>query len=205
MCSEKGALLDIVGGAGLIAPPPREHPTLEPASAKDYHFDPQRTVAMFAEEMARLHSLDVNEAAEPVLTMGAVVELARATTEAAPDAPLDAAYRHMSRRELLGVLDAGLDRLGEVADSALVVTHGTPELGVFMCEEGTAVGLIRWDAIAVADRHRDLARVAASLVSDMGPMMLPEFFERYGSHPDPLRLDWWLLAAQLLPAPQAAN
>ena len=50
----------------------------------------------------------------------------------------------------------------------------------------------------VADRHRDLAVAATDVASRLGPMLVPVFFDRYGARPDPLRLDWWALAHQLL-------
>lgn len=179
--------------------------SLDPASAIEYRFDPEHTVAMFAERIAHLHALDVSSLSDGDLvarvTMRCVVAEARRVTAAAPDTPVGAAYSHMSRPALLEVLESGVDRLGEVGEADLVLTHGAPDLDSLLCTDGTAVGFTSWDGVALADRHRDLAHASASLAVAVGPAVVPAFFDRYEFPPALARLDWWLLAAQLVPSP----
>lgn len=183
--------------------------SLEPASTIEYRFDPEHTAAMLAEKIESLHALDVSSLAGsdvvPRITMRCVVNEARRATVAAPDAPVDAAYAHMSRPALLEVLESGVQRLGEVDEAQMVLTHGAPDLDSLLCADGRAVGFTHWDQVALADRHRDLAHAAATLAAAMGPAIVPGFFERYETRPVLARLDWWLLAEQLVPAAGAAN
>lgn len=195
-------LVDLLRSAGLASPEGADPAAFERADAKEYLFDPERTVAMLAERLGVLHALEVHSPGladdVPHVSMRDVVADAARATAAAPDAPLDAAYSHMDRPALLEVLDLGADRLGEAGDGDVVLTHGSPSLGTLLCSLGSAVGFTCWDDMAIADRHRDLARVASSLSGTVGPMILPVFFEHYGRHPGLARLDWWLLAEQLL-------
>lgn len=171
------------------------------ADSPEYQFDPEATLAMLAEQLHRLHRLAVPPPGDPrrppEATLAAVVEQARRLTAEHPDAPVGRAYAHMSRRELFEVLEAQSTHLGEVSGTSLVITHGDPGLSALVCSQGEALGFADWEAIAVGDVHRDLAAVAASVLSVFGPMAVPAFFERYPLDPDPVRLDWWLLATQL--------
>lgn len=170
-----------------------------PATDPEYRFDPQATVALLADSLARLHALDPG--GTPVgagrLTLDAVVTRAREAV-AGPGRPeLDAAYGHMEPARLLEVLAAGAADLGEPDPSEVVLTHGAVSLSALRCDQGRAVGFRGWSSAAVADRHRDLARAATVVAGSLGPMLVPELFERYGRRPDPRRLDWWALADQL--------
>ena len=61
------------------------------------------------------------------------------------------------------------------------------------------MGFVNWTGAALADPYRDLAVSATSVATSFGPMLVPEFFDAYGlTHPDPLRLDWYALSAQLV-------
>lgn len=198
-------LLELLRSEGLAVPDGTALTSLVPASAMEYRFDPEGTVAMLAERIAHLHALDISSmvGTDVVarITMRSVVTEARRVTAAAPDAPVDAAYAHMSRPALLEVLESGVERLGEVDEADLVLTHGAPDLDALLCADGKAVGFTRWDRVALADRHRDLAHASAMLAAAVGPAIVPGFFERYKSRPALARLDWWLLAAQVLGPP----
>lgn len=200
MNSPSATLSVLLAEEGLAVGEDTDAGELDAASAREYLFDPQHAISLLAQSLSRLHSLELRSetaSGAPALTMADVISDARATTERAPEAPLGDAYAHMTRTELLEVLEAGARRLGEPGPDDLVVTHGSPELDTLMCRGGEAVGFVGWEAIAVADRHRDLAHAASSLVGPVGPMAVPELFVHYGRDPEPARLDWWLLAAQL--------
>lgn len=199
-------LMELVESAGLARAEHDQRGSLVAASAAEYRFEPLRTVAMLAGCLEELHGLDIDAVAgrsgSRTATLGSVVALASARTEADPHAGVDPAYAHMTRRDLLAVLSSGADRIGEVAEGDLVLTHGAPDLDALLCDDGTAVGFADWGAVALADRHRDLAYAAASLAATLGPAIVPEFFSHYGPRPVPARLDWWLLAQQLLGPPE---
>lgn len=194
---------------GLALAEDRDDETLRAASSQEHLFDPGHMVALLADHLARLHSLGgaaaVTQARAldrvPLVTMADVISDARRSVSQAPEAPLAEAYSHMSRSELLEVLESQAARIGEPLEEDLVLTHGSPGPDTLMCRDGEAVGFVGWESVAVADRHRDLAQVSARLVGLIGPGAVAEFFDRYGRDPEPVRLDWWLLAAQLCCGP----
>jgi aminoglycoside phosphotransferase len=192
---------EVVRRAGLDATGAEARPASDP----EYRFDPQATVAMLADALARLHALDPGgcEALGGApgetgrLTLEAVVARAEQEVAGTGSPGLDAAYGHMEPGRLLEVLTAGAVDLGEPDASDLVLTHGAVSLSALRCHQGRALGFRGWSSAAVADRHRDLARAATVVAGSLGPMLVPELFERYGRRPDPRRLDWWALADQL--------
>ena len=179
-----------------------------PASSPEYRFDVEHTVGLLADALARLHS---TPSSEPVGSLGPdqLVEQAReslATGRLTTD-HLSAAYHHVELGRLVEILAEGRSaRLGDTADPA-VLTHGRPTLDALRCRDGVVLGFAGWERAALADRYRDLAVAASSVATDLGPMLVPTFFERYAAaaqdarydHPDPLRLDWYALAAELTP------
>lgn len=185
------ALSDAVAAAGL-----------DPAGAGvsgtdlEYRYEPDRTVALLAGALARLHAVAVPDDG-PRLGTGDVVALARRRLDDGriDAATLDPAYAHVEPARLVEVLADGAARLGT---SAPVITHGAATLDALRCEAGAALGLAGTAHLAVADPYRDLAVAARSVASTFGPMLVPELFERYGGPPaDPVRLDWWALATVL--------
>jgi aminoglycoside phosphotransferase len=202
-------LLELLRAEGLAVPEGTIATSLDPASTMEFRFDPEHTAAMLAEKIEALHALDVSAFRGPDVvsrvTMRCVVTEARRATVAAPDAPVDAAYAHMSRSALLEVLESGVQRLGELDEAEMVLTHGAPDLDALLCAHGRAVGFTSWDRVALADRHRDLAHAAATLAAAMGPAIVPGFFEHYEPRPVLARLDWWLLAQQLVAPTGAGN
>jgi DNA repair protein RadC len=84
-------------------------------------------------------------------------------------------------RELLARFD-GLAGLFAAPRSALLAAPG--------------VGPARWCALQASV---ELAR--RSVAEDLTPVLVPVLFEHYrGPRPDPILLDWWSLAAELLVA-----
>ena len=175
--------------------------TYDTADSAEYRFDPGHTVTMLAGALEALQAVAAPGPGDPrrpqPLRLAEVLEDARDFTDSHADAPLDPAYAHMSRPALLVVLEEGLLRIGEAPEAHLVVSHGDAGLGALCCRQGESVGFGGWERVALADPHRDLAAAAASVASELGPMTVPELFERLGVRVDPVRLDWWLLARQL--------
>ncbi len=198
------AVRQAVTAAGLVAEPDDG----VPASSPEYRFDVEHTVGLLATALASLHTLSVPQSAEP-LDPDELVELARealATGRLHPEA-LSAAYRHVETARLIEILAEGRSTSLSRAAEPPVPTHGRPSLDALRCQDGAALGFAGWERAAVADRYRDLAVAASSVATDLGPMLVPTFFERYAAavhddrydHPDPLRLDWYALAAELTP------
>lgn len=179
-----------------------------PASSPEYRFDVEHTVGLLASSIARVHAVTLPQGSDP-LAPDDLVALAREALAAGQlrTESLAEAYRHVEPARLVEILAEGRGtRLGR-ADEPPVLTHGRPTLDALRCEDGAALGFAGWERAAVADRYRDLAVAASSVATDLGPMLVPTFFERYAAavhddrydHPDPLRLDWYALAAELTP------
>ena len=178
-------------------------PTAAPATASEYRYDPERTVGLLARALARLHGLGVPTGAVPVLRPDDLVDRARSAVAAGrTTADLAPAYAHMAPDRLVAAL---ADGVGPRRDAAPVLTHGAPTLARLICADGAAVGFVGWDDAAVSDAYRDLAVAAADIAGTLGPMLVPVFFERYRDArsdlgaPDPVAVDWYVLAAQFGP------
>jgi aminoglycoside phosphotransferase len=194
----RDAGLDATGAAG------------EPGDSIEYRVDAERTVGLFATTLRRLHDLDVDGLdglggldgpgdASRVLRVGDVVGRAEAALAAGE---LDghersAGYAHMPVERLVRILADGA-AAAEARATPAVVVHGRPTLSRLWCRSGAAVGFVGWDDLAIGDRHLDLAVAIRSIASDLAPVLVPVFVERYGlEHPDPILLDWYSLAAEL--------
>lgn len=190
--------------AGLVAAPDEG----VPGSSPEYRFDVEHTVGLLAATLAALHTAPLPRPAEP-LDPDELVELARDALAAGRlhVEAVSAAYRHVEPARLVEILAAGRATSLSGAGETPVATHGRPTLDALRCRDGAALGFAGWDRAAVADRYRDLAVAASSVATDLGPMLVPTLFERYAAavhddrydHPDPLRLDWYALAAELTP------
>ncbi len=193
-----GAQLDaLVARSGLDA---RGLPG-EPATSVEYRVDAERTVQLLADVLADLHATELT-AADRDSAVGAE-QYASAAAAAHVDGRLrrderSAAYAHMDDERLVEVLVGGAPGAAARRDR-WVLTHGAPTLAHLWCARGSAVGLVGWDRPAVADPYRDLAVAAHCIATEMAPILVPVLFERYGERsPDPVRLDWFALAAELL-------
>lgn len=174
----------------------------EPLSSVGYRVQAERTVGVLAETLARLHATPMPEvlrvtALHPHAIAAQVrhqLEHVRAQRDPPPRA---AAYAHLDDARLVQVLADGAGAV-ERRGGRAVITHGAPTLDRCLADRGTALGLVDWRRAAVADPYRDLAVAAASVASLFAPILVPVLFERYGEHqPDPVRLDWYSLAAEL--------
>jgi aminoglycoside phosphotransferase len=105
-------------------------------------------------------------------------------------------YRRLSAERLLEHLIS--TRPDEpVADR--VVTHGDPCQPNLLIDPAapagpTLCGMVDLGRVAVSDRYRDLAIVARSLLANLDGEAARRVFDAYGiEHPDPLRLEWYVL------------
>lgn len=172
----------------------------EPATSVEYRVDAERTVGLLAEALASLHATVLTpEDQRAALGPPKLVEMAR-TAVAASDSRTgrQGAYAHLDDDRLLEILAEGADRIGTRVDPP-VLTHGAPSLAHLWCDRGRLVGLVGWSHPAPSDRYRDLAVAARSIATDLTPALVPVLFERYGEvQPDPVRLDWYALAAEMI-------
>jgi aminoglycoside phosphotransferase len=191
-------LLALVRDAGLDA-------TGEPGGPGDsieYRVDAERTVGLLATTLRRLHDLDgaaLGDRASYALRPADVVDRVES---AFADGRLDdgersSAYAHVPVERLVQILADGAATAAERATPPVVV-HGRPTLAQLWCRDGAAVGFVGWGDAAIGDRYVDLAVAIRSIASDLAPVLVPVFVERYGlEHPDPVLLDWYSLAAEL--------
>lgn len=180
-----------------------------PATSPEYRVQPERTVGLLASALGRLHSISAGD--QPVdpraATMGerAVldpVRVADAAQEALSagrlaDLPPGSTYGHLPVERLVEVLVSGAEDVSQRSGAA-VLCHGAPTLQHLWCDRGEVVGFVEWQRAAWADPYLDLAIAARDVAEVLTPMLVPELFERYGeTRPDPIRVDWWALAAEL--------
>jgi aminoglycoside 3'-phosphotransferase II len=176
----------------------------EAASDAEYRIQPEATVRLLAATLARLHSVTVPEGAAPVLGPAHLAAAARDALAAGglPGRERAAAYAHMADDRLVEALAGGV--VGVAPRCRAVVTHGAPTLATFRCRDGRAVGFTAWSGLAVSDPYRDLAVAATSVAADLGPMLVPVLLDAWVAavvdelRPDPVRLDFHALAAELL-------
>jgi aminoglycoside phosphotransferase len=191
-----GGLAEVIERSGVCA----DGLPGEPATSVEYRVQAERTVALLAETLARLHRTDLgDDAATTALDAPALATqlVAAALDGPRADRPRSQAYRHIADDRLRDILVQGAPGVADRCDR-MVLTHGRPTLASLWCERGEAVGFVGWNRAAVADPYRDLAVAAHSVATDMAPVLVPVLFDHYGEHaPDPIRLDWFSLAAEL--------
>lgn len=111
--------------------------------------------------------------------------------------PLTAPYSHMTRSDLLDVLNERVDLIASRQDS-LVLLQGKPTLANLHMSGPRAIGFGDWSNAGIGDRHFDLAFAFNDILQRSGPAALAVFVEAYGADDvDPVRLDWFSLAIEL--------
>jgi aminoglycoside phosphotransferase len=160
---------------------------------------PERTVELLASALVRLHAVPPPRGVVAVRATDVVDALRERHLrgELLGPAP-DSVYAHVPLDRLLDVLDDGAQGVMERGGTA-GLCHGAPTLGRLRADGGELVGLVDWHLAAVVDPYLDLAVAARSVATALTPMLVPVLVERYGlARADPVRLDWWALAAELL-------
>lgn len=167
------------------------------ATEPEYRLDAERTIGHLAAALAALHHAAVSPAelrADAAVVIDPAVLVARA---AESDGEVGAAYRHMPRARLVQILADGAGR-ATAAPEQLVLCQGIPTLANLRLEGPDPIGFADWSAAGLADPYLDLALAARDLVARFGPAPIQAFFDLYGVvRADPVRLDWYLLAAEL--------
>ncbi len=132
-------------------------------------------------------------------TAGELVSLAERRVAAGADDPstMAATYRRHSAPALVD--HARRSRPIDLAED-LVVAHGDPCQPNLLVDPATGemASVVDLGRLGVSDRYRDLAIAARSLTDNLGPELVWRFFEAYGlDHPDPSRLEWYVLLDEL--------
>jgi hypothetical protein len=105
-------------------------------------------------------------------------------------------YRRYQPAELLDMVTGS--SVGWSDDDGPVWCHGLPSAEAFRIEGGRFVGFADFDRAVVADRHLDLAIAHWGIDRVLGAEAVYGLYEGYGQDPDLLRLDHYLLVANLL-------
>lgn len=165
--------------------------------APEMRVDIERTVRELAAGLARLHAVAV-EGCPFVEDRHLLAARCRARVDsgAVSAADLSPAYARVGTERLARAVTDAAAELVEPAEDR-VFCHGRPTLAHAIARQGRMVGFTGWGAASVSDRYRDLA-VAAADVATLSPVLVPLLFEAYGlERPDPQRLDFYVMVAQL--------
>ncbi len=165
-----------------------------PAHRPDLHGDVGSLAEVAGAALRALHALPL-DAAPASIERGwnALAALAEATVASGLGA-IDEAYQRYTADELLSIWCAGRPPIED-----LVICHGDPALPNLIAHQGVFTGFVDLGGVRIADRHLDLAHAHASIHRNLGPEAVYVFYEAYGTDPDLLRLDHYLLAKQLMP------
>ncbi len=165
-----------------------------PAHRPDLHGDVGSLAELAGTALRALHALPIDAAPASIergwKALAAVAEAAVAQGLGV----IDEAYQRYTGDELLSIWCAG-----RPAAEDLVVCHGDPALPNLMAHQGAFTGFVDLGSVRIADRHLDLAHAHVSIHRNLGPEAVYVFYEAYGTDPDLLRLDHYLLAKQLMP------
>lgn len=164
----------------------------------EYRLDAERTISRLATTLARIHEVAIDPRtlrADPAVVIGPEDLIHRAEAATGQVGP---AYRHMTRERLLEVLRDGAAAI-PTPPADLVLVQGSPTLANLRFDGPDAIGFEDWSGAALGDRYLDLAIAARDVAGVFGPAPIQAFFGEYGlERPDPVRLDWYLLAAELV-------
>lgn len=109
----------------------------------------------------------------------------------------DPPYRRYAPAQLLDLVIRS--RPPDLTSEHLVLVQGDARLATVRFADGQVTGWTSLDRAGVGDPYRDLATMAADLAGTVGPEALGPFIDAYGlEHADVVRLDWHVMADQLL-------
>lgn len=152
--------------------------------------DPDRLVTVLAGALGDLHTLDISGC--PFRhTAGELIERAEIIMAAGEvdEGNFDEVNLGRNPADIFAEMVAGKPQSED-----LVFTHGDFCLPNVMMHDDHLSGFIDVGTAGVGDRYRDLALVARSLTSNLGPGWLEVFFERYGlTEPDADKLRYYRL------------
>ncbi|MGB3412919.1 MAG: phosphotransferase [Microthrixaceae bacterium] len=191
-------------------------------------FEPERAIGVLATALARVHAASVQDVGgiqglgiedhgdedhgltgllgEPeqessVVGIDDLVLRARKSLEDPESelSPLSPSYSHMSRGRLVDILSDGAEAVRERC-SGPVLNQGRPTLGNLRFAGVELLGFADWSDACLADPYLDLAMACRDIFSLFGAPPVRVLLEQYSSEPlDPVRLDWFTLAIELVP------
>ncbi len=165
-----------------------------PAHRPDLHGDVGSLAEVAGAALRRLHAIPLDHAPSTIERGWEALSRLAEATAAHGLGELDEAYQRYEADELLSIWCAGRPPVED-----LVICHGDPALPNLMAFRGDFTGFVDLSAVRIADRHLDLAHAHVSIHRNLGAEAVYVFYEAYGTDPDLLRLDHYLLAKQLLP------
>jgi aminoglycoside phosphotransferase len=109
----------------------------------------------------------------------------------------DPPYRRYTPAQLLDLVGRSCPPELDHGRRTLVV--GDARLATVRLADGRVTGWAQLERAGAGDPYRDLATMAADLAGTVGPEALGPFIDAYGlDHADVIRLDWHVMADQLL-------
>lgn len=203
-------LREVIAATGLSLSPADVAHSTGSGIDEPFGYQPQRAVEVLADALSRVHSTQLPQLGgaprEPKFA-GSVVspqDLFDAATRGLEmldggQLPGSAAYSHMSRVELVEVLGQRVELVVD-RSSRSVLNQGLPELDNLRFDQVELLGFADWSHACIADPHLDLAIACRGLLSAFGAVPVREFLDAYSATPvDPVRLDWFSLAVELVP------
>lgn len=193
-----------VAPAGSDGMPPSLGNVVDLASAGTPGPGPQDIGALIGRAVAELHALPVEHCPFDA-SAALILDALRSRVGSGEEPVLPDPYNRYPAVELLDIVERQLQPIGQPV--ALVLVHGDlrPD-NMFLDSTGggeSKLLLGELGQLGVGDRHRDLAVVHRHLPAVAGAEALFAFYDAYGTEPDLVRLDAFvllsLLAEQLCP------
>lgn len=220
--SGRRRLAALIDNTGLRVPPDALATSTGSGADDPFSFEPERAIGVLASAITRVHGVskpDLNGSDKPgangptlnsdreslVVGIDDLVFRAKRTLEVpeSEQTPLSASYSHMSRRRLVEILADGAEAVRERCGDP-VLTQGRPTLGNLRFAGVDLLGFADWSEACLADPYLDLAIACRDIVCLFGAPPVRVLLEQYSTEPvDPVRLDWFTLAAELAPRDSA--
>ncbi len=183
----------------------------QPGDRPEHHADPDDLVVAIGAGMRAMHDLPlaaldgVGSADQGSDRWSAVIDQCRSSIEAGRVDPLDLPppYDRYTPARLLELVEesaAAATGPGSRSGGSTppVCCHGFAAAARFTVDRGRFVGFDRIEGPLVADPHFDLAVVQQSVHHSFGPEAVFRLYEAYGSDPDLVLLDRYVLVSHLL-------
>lgn len=164
-----------------------------PAVMPEHRVRPMRTVEHLAKALRFVHEIPVDGCPFDSGTELRLRAIRRRLNAGQYDSrTFTPPYNRYSPHRLFELLDEM-----RPPDDDPVFTHGSFGLDVALLDLSGVCGVIDWGRAGVADRYVDLVAAVRSIATNLGPELIPHFFECYGlERPDPRKLDFFALLAE---------
>jgi aminoglycoside phosphotransferase len=184
-----------------------ERPPGIPVDQPERHPDPGALAGLVGVGLRALHGLSPSLAdrcpppSASAAWDGVVERCRRSVAAGRVDAStLPPPYDRYSPERLLELLVEGRP----ATDEAPVLCHGGPGLDRCLVDGERFAGFDGLEAVVIADRHLDLAVVHLEVAATLGAEAVVGLHEGYGTDPDLVRLEHYVLAVHLLGADREA-